>query len=150
MSVYNKEVVLGRDMINILDYWAIWLPLLIVVSFHLLEQTQSQLGVLYAKDMPSIMRKRIQIFSFQTQEQFDACHIKGSKRIDVTEVDPAAFVLMVEKKYPVLCYCADGVQSYRYFEYVQTIQRSYWLSGGLDACQDKIAKYCIWSKNDDD
>lgn len=136
-------------MINILDYWAVWVPILVVVSFHLLERTQSQVGVLYAKDIPDIMRKRIQIFSFQSKEQFDACHIKGSKWVDITETDTAAFGLMIEKKYPVLCYCSDGVQSQRYFDYIQTVQKSYWLSGGLDACQEKIAKYCIWSKEDD-
>lgn len=137
-------------MINLLDYWAIWLPISVVVSLHLFERTQSQAGVIYAKDLHGIMRKRIQIFSFQTQEEFDNCHIKGSRRIDIMEIDPDAFVLMVEKKYPVLCYCSDGVQSYRYFERVQPVHKSFWLSGGIDACQEKIAKYCIWSENDED
>jgi rhodanese-related sulfurtransferase len=137
-------------MINLLDYWAIWLPILVVVSLHLFERTQCQTGVIYAKDLHGLMRKRIQVFSFQTKEEFDNCHIKGSKRIDIMEIDPDAFVLMVEKKYPVLCYCSDGVQSYRYFERVQPVHKSFWLSGGIDACQEKIAKYCIWSENDED
>lgn len=137
-------------MINVLDYWAIWLPILVVVSFHLFERSQCQTGVIYPKDLPELMRKRIQIFSFQTQEQFDNCHIKGSRRIDITEIDPDAFVLMLEKKYPILCYCSDGVQSHRYFERVQSLHKSFWLSGGIDGCQEKIAKYCIWSEKDDD
>lgn len=136
-------------MFDILDHWAIWLPLLVVVSFHLFERSQSQAGVIYPKNMPEIMRKRIQVFSFQTQEQYEACHIKGAKRIDILEVDPDAFVLMLEKKYPVLCYCSDGVQSHRYFEHIQSLHKSYWLHGGMDACQDKIAKYCIWGEEDD-
>jgi rhodanese-related sulfurtransferase len=137
-------------LVSILDHWALWLPLLVVVSLHLLERTQSQAGVIYPKDMPEIMRKRIQIFSFQTQEQFDNCHIKGSKRIDITEIDPDAFMMMIEKKYPILCYCDSGVQSYRYFEHIQSLQKSYWLAPGLNGCSDKIVKYCIWKINDDD
>lgn len=137
-------------MFNILDYWAIWLPISVVISLHVFERTQCQTGVIYAKDLPGIMRKRIQIFSFQTQEQFDACHIKGSRRIDITETDPDAFVLMVEKKYPILCYCSDGIQSHRYFEHIQPLHKTFWLSGGLDACQDKISKYCVWSEDGED
>lgn len=137
-------------MVNVLDYWAIWLPIMIMVSLHMFERTQNQAGVISSKGLPEIMRKRIQIFSFQTQEQFKNCHIKGSKRIDITETDPDAFVLMVEKKYPILCYCSDGIQSHRYFERVQPLHKSYWLSGGLESCQDKIEKYCIWSEDDDD
>lgn len=135
---------------NMIENWAIWLPVITVVSFHLLERSQSQAGVIYPKDMPDLMRKRIQIFSFQTQEQFDACHIKGSKRIDVSEVDPDAFMLIIEKKYPVFCYCSDGVQSYRFFTHIQPYQKSFWLSKGINSCQDKIEKYCIWSDVDED
>ena len=130
--------------VKILDLWALWLQLLIVVSFHLLEKSQSQAGVLYPKNIPEIMRKRIQIFSFQTQEQFNECHIKGARRVDITEIDPDAFALLLEKKYPVFCYCNDGIQSYRYFEHIQSLQKSYWLSDGLEANADKISKYCIW------
>jgi len=137
-------------MINIIDYWAIWLPLLIVVSLHFHEQTQSQTGVVYPKNMPEIMRKRIQIFSFQTQEQYDTCHIKGARRIDITDIDPDALMMLIEKKYPVLCYCNDGVQSYRYFEHVHSLQKSYWLAGGLNSAAVKIEKYCIWRIQDDD
>lgn len=136
-------------LVNLIDHWALWLPLVAVISLHLLEKTQSQTGVIYPKTMPEIMRKRIQIFSFQTQEQFEKCHIKGAKRIDVNDIDPDALLLMIEKKYPVLCYCNDGVQSYRYFEHICGSQRSYWLSGGLNACSDKIQKYCIWSVHED-
>ena len=132
-----------------IDHWALWLPLIIVLSLHLLEKTQSQAGVIYPKTMPDIMRKRIQIFSFQTKEQFDQCHLKGARRIDINEIDPDALLLMIEKKYPVLCYCNDGVQSYRYFEHIHSLQKSYWLAGGLNACSGKIQKYCIWSVKDD-
>jgi len=135
--------------VKILDLWAVWLPLLIVVSFHLLEKSQSQVGVLLPKDLKDIMRKRIQIFSFQTQEQYSECHIKGAKRIDITEIDPDAFAMLIEKKYPVFCYCNDGVQSYRYFEHIQSLQKSYWLSAGLEPNAGKISKYCIWRVEDD-
>ncbi len=137
-------------MINIIEYWGIWLPLLIVVSLHLHEQSQSKTGVTYPKNMPEIMRKRIQIFSFQTKEQYEACHIKGSRRIDITEIDPDALMMLIEKKYPVLCYCNNGVQSYRYFSHVHGLQKSYWLAGGLNSAADKIEKYCIWSTVNDD
>jgi rhodanese-related sulfurtransferase len=135
--------------VKILDLWAVWLPLLIIGSLHLFEKTQSQAGVIYPKDFPEIMRKRIQVFSFQTQDQFDQCHIKGAKRIDVTETDPDAFALLLEKKYPVICYCNDGVQSQRYFEHIQSLQKSFWLSGGLETHADKISKWCIWRLDND-
>jgi|GEM_PF-4645231 rhodanese-related sulfurtransferase len=139
----------GVKMINFLDYWAVWLPILVVVSMHAFERTQSQAGVIYSKDLHGIMRKRTQIFSFQTLDQFNNCHIKGSIRVDITEIDPDAFVLMIGKKYPILCYCSDGVQSYRYFERIQPLHKSFWLSGGLNAGQDKVSKYCVWSENED-
>ena len=133
---------------NIIENWAIWVPLVTVVSLHLLKKSQSQAGYIYPKDMSSLLRKRVQVFSFQTQEQFDTCHIKGARRVDITEIDPDAFMLMIEKKYPVFCYCADGVQSYRYFTHIQPYQKAYWLSNGMISCQDKIEKFCIWSDNE--
>ena len=136
-------------MLNFLDHWAIWVPLIAVFSLHLLEKSQAQAGVVYPKNMKDIMRKRIQVLSFQTQEQYDTCHIKGAKRIDITELDPDALMLILEKKYPILCYCNDGIQSYRYFQHIQPLQKSFWLAGGLHACQDKIQKYCIWSEKDE-
>ena len=135
--------------VNLIDYWALWLPLIVVISLHLLEKSQSQAGVIYPKNMPELMRKRIQIFSFQTKEQFEECHIKGSRHIDITEIDPDALLMLIEKKYPVLCYGNDGVQSHRYFEHIHNLQKSFWLAGGLNQAAEKIEKYCIWRTNYD-
>ncbi|MCP8351693.1 rhodanese-like domain-containing protein [Candidatus Synchoanobacter obligatus] len=135
--------------VNVIDYWALWLPLLVVVSLHLLEFSKSQTGALSPKDVPAVMRKRLQIYSFQSEEEYLDCHIKGAKRIDITDIDTDAFLMEIEKKYPVFCYCNDGKQSYRYFQRVQGTQKAYWLAGGLVENASKIAKYCVWRVFDD-
>ena len=133
---------------QILEYWMIWLPPIVVGGLHVFERSQEQIGVIYPDDIKGLMRKRIQIFSFQTEEEYNLCHLKGAKRIDINVVDPDAFLLKLEKKYPILCYCEKGIQSSRYFQRSQSMQKSYWLSGGLSSCKDKINRYCIYGDND--
>ena len=129
-------------MNELFTLWPLWLPIIIAFIMHAVEKSRAGVGCIYAADLPAIMRRRVQIFSFQSQASFDRCHIKGSQRVDITEIDPDAFLLMLEKKYPVLCYCDDGVQSKRYFQHIIEHQKSYWLADGLSANQVKIQRYC--------
>ncbi|MDC3181222.1 rhodanese-like domain-containing protein [Gammaproteobacteria bacterium] len=128
-------------MIDLIELWPLWLPIIVALIMHAFEKSKTGVGCIYAQDLPPIMRRRLQIYSFQTKESFQERRVKGSVHIDITEIDPDAFLLMLEKKYPVLCYCDDGVQSKRYFQHISEYQKAYWLAGGLDGNQSQMKNY---------
>lgn len=126
-----------------INMWPIWLPVLIVFSMHAYERTKSGVGYIYPKDLKVLMRRRINIFSFQSRDSYEACHIKGAIHVDITEIDPDALLLLIEKRYPIFCYCDDGTQSMRYFTKLQEQQKAFWLVGGLHGAGNELDKYCI-------
>jgi rhodanese-related sulfurtransferase len=128
-------------MIDLIELWPLWLPILIALMMHAFEKSKTGVGCIYALDLPPIMRRRLQIYSFQSKDSYVKKRIKGSQHIDITEIDPDAFLLMLEKKYPVLCYCDDGIQSKRYFQHIIDYQKAYWLTGGLELNQLEMKNY---------